>query len=140
MGLMQRIEKDYSSDTSTYPGFVLAYYGALKGLEAKHSLNPAKMIRNIAVSLKYLDEAVQRSPDDLEVRFVRFASLHHFPPVLGIGKKRAQDIGALYQKLIEKDYSLVDRATQKEMAEFLLKSKRLSSPEQKILRTIVQEL
>lgn len=105
---------------------VAAYYGALKGLQAKYAVNPAKKIKCLNQSLSWLDKAVFYDSSDLEVRFVRFATLHHLPAFFGIGKKRYDDISDIVRQLGDEDFSQVDKNTQKKMIDFMVDSHRLT--------------
>ncbi|MBS0278385.1 MAG: hypothetical protein JSR81_12250, partial [Proteobacteria bacterium] len=58
---------------------VQAYYGSLRLLEAGRTW---ALWRKNALSregLQHLDQAVERSPGDLEVRFLRAATTYHLP-------------------------------------------------------------
>jgi hypothetical protein len=115
---------------------VVVYYGALKGLQAKYSGNPAKKIKYLRESLSWLDRAVSLDSMDLEVHFVRFATLHYLPAFLGIGKKRYEDIQDIIRLLLLKDFSRVDRVTQKEMIDFMVGSRRLTAAQKKAMEKL----
>jgi len=124
--LVKELDERMKKTPDEMPDHVFAYYAALRGLQAKHEKHLIKKLKYLKESLTLLDEAVERAPDDLEVRFVRFSSLHHFPNLLGIGKKRGQDVSSIVMELKKQNYSLVDSGTQEEMMHSLLKSDRLS--------------
>ncbi|MFA5088529.1 MAG: hypothetical protein WC552_05790 [Candidatus Omnitrophota bacterium] len=140
-GLSDFIESrfSFSEGGEEVPAVVVVYYGALKGLKARASSNPLAKLNFLSESLTLLDEAVASAQDDLEVRFIRFATLHHLPAVLGVGKKRYEDVSAICRLLEGKDYSLVDRGTQSEMIDFMLKSRRLSLPARQSLAQLSEE-
>lgn len=115
---------------------LLSYYGALKGLQARHAFSPAKKFHYLSLCLDLLDRAVAADGDDLEVRFVRFATLHHLPPVLGVGARRGQDIEWICRSLGMKDYSIVDEPTQREMTAFMLESRRISPQQRQLLMSL----
>ena len=136
--LVAELEEKSSRIEGDMPGHVFAYYAALRGLQAKHERNLIKKLEYLKLSLTLLDEAVARAGYDMEVRFVRFSSLHHFPNLLGIGKKRGRDIERLVTDLKKKDYSLVDQKTQMEMIRFLLDSDRLSKEQAAALSFVME--
>ncbi|HOW35049.1 MAG TPA: hypothetical protein PL155_01350 [Candidatus Omnitrophota bacterium] len=138
--LLKLIETRLPADSEEYPAIVLSYYGATKGLEAKFSFNPAQKVSGLSLALKLLDKAVDKDPDDLEVRFVRFATLSHLPPFFGVGEKRLQDVNALYLSLVRKDYARVDLKTQLEMIEFLLRNGKLTKQQRSSLGNLRKEL
>lgn len=122
------------------PAFVTAYYGALKTLEAKHGRNPLGKWASLQTGLQLLDQAVSQAPGDMEVRFVRFATLVNLPAFLTDKKKRAADLEQVYEMITAKNFSVVDRATQAGMIDFLLKSGSLLDGQGKVLRTLHPEL
>ena len=124
--LIQYIYEHFSQDPAAYPAVILAYYGTFRGLQAKFAGNPQKKLAGLVACLKYLDQAVQREDADLEVFFLRYSSLHHLPPLLGVPKKRVEDIETICALLLKRDFTLVDKDFQAEIIDFMLKSKRLS--------------
>lgn len=134
------IQTRYSENTENYPAVILAYYGGLETLKAKHSYNPVNKFRYVISGLKILSKAVEKSPSLLEVRFLRFSVLHFIPGVFGISDEREDDMKHVYSALVKKDYSLVDRNLQKGVAEFLVKSSRLSPTEIHTLKIIFPDL
>lgn len=135
--LVAYFEGDILENSQDYPGFLISYYGGLKGLQAKFEKNPINMMRLLAQALRWMDQGVLRSPNDLEVRFVRFASLHQMPSVLGIGKKRHEDIDSIVRLLNIRDYVQIDRETQAEFIEFMLTSDRLTAEQINSLKSLV---
>ncbi|HNV23297.1 MAG TPA: hypothetical protein PLH56_06745 [Candidatus Omnitrophota bacterium] len=118
---------------------VLSYYGALRGLQAKYAGNPVIKLSHLKACLLWLDKAVEKRRDDLEVRFVRFSTIHHLPPLLGIPKRRGEDIAFICDELVKRDFSLVDVLTQQEMVVFMLKSHRLNREQIERLKRVELE-
>lgn len=137
--LIDFIENAYKTDTDKYPAVILAYYGALETLKAKHSYNPYNKFRYVIKGLKKLNLAVDKSPMKLEVRFLRFAVLHNIPGVFGISNERDQDLNVIYGLLLKKDYVSIDRKLQKGIAEFLIESGRLDNLQADKLKHIFPE-
>ena len=138
--LIQYIYEHFSETPEAYPAVILAYYGTLRGLQAKFAGNPQKKVAGLADCLKYLDQAVQKEDADLEVFFLRYSSLHHLPPLLGVPKKRGEDIGTICTLLLKRDYTSIDREFQLEMIDFMLRSKRLNALQRKALEQLQKEL
>jgi len=134
------IEKTYSRNEGQYPPVILAYYGALNVVRAKHAFLPTSKLSNLSRGLKILDRAVDENPNNLEVRFIRFSALHNPPDVLGIPARRSEDISLLCRWLLERDYSIVPLSLQREMIDFLLKSKRLTDSQADELTSLQKEL
>ncbi len=66
---------------------VKAYLGSARMLAAARAWQPFRKLELTKEGAKLLDDAVRAAPDDLEIRFLRGASLYHLP---GFFKKRAQ--------------------------------------------------
>jgi tetratricopeptide (TPR) repeat protein len=66
---------------------VLAYYGSARLLEAAQAIAPWRKGKLAKEGLQMLDEAVNSSPEDLEIRFLRGISTFHLP---GFFKRRPQ--------------------------------------------------
>ena len=138
--LVGYIEGIYQKDSENYPAVILAYYGALETLRAKHSYNPYNKAKYVISGLKKLNSAVEKSPGTLEVRFLRFAVLHNIPGIFGIKDERTDDLNAAYQQLLKKDYTTISIKLQKGIVEFLLKSERLDAEQINNLKKIYPDL
>lgn len=138
--LVRYIEDFYQKDSENYPAVILAYYGALETLRAKHSYNPYKKTKYVIAGLKKLNAAVNKSPSTLEVRFLRFAVLHNIPGIFGIIDERNDDLKVTYQQLLKKDYKNINIKLQKGIVEFLIKSGRLDSEQVNKLINIYPDL
>ena len=124
--LVRYIHSQFSEVPDAYPAVILAYYGTCRGLQAKFSGHPRRKLAGLVDCLTYLDQAVQREDADLEVFFLRYSSLHHLPPLLGVPKKRVEDIEKICVLLSRRDYSVVDRDFQAVIVDFMLDSRRLN--------------
>ncbi len=138
--LMAYIQKRFPGEPEEYPAIVLAYYGTLRGLQAKFAFNPQKKLAGLTDCLKYLDKAVQKPEVDLEVFFLRFSSFHHLPPLLGIPKRRGEDIDSIISLLVEQDYHVIDKEYQLVMIDFMLQSRRLKPAQQLRLESLKKKL
>ncbi|MFC1632505.1 hypothetical protein ACFL2I_08130 [Candidatus Omnitrophota bacterium] len=138
--LISIIEKQYPAEPDSFPATILAYYGALQGLRAKHAFIPTTKFKYLIKSLKFLDASVKKSDADLETFFLRFSSLHHLPSLLSIPKKRREDIEKICALLSERNYRKVDQSYQLVIIEFMIQSKRLSKEQLKNLMILREEL
>ena len=135
--LEQYITSRYSEDYTTYAPIILAYYGGIQTLKAKHAFNPISKLSHLISGLNRLEEAVEKSPDNLEIRFMRFSILDHVPGFLGYSKEREADKDKICLLLFQKDYSLSDYKLQKGMAEYMLQSGRLSQNQENLIRDLI---
>lgn len=119
--------KNFTEKALIYQPVLLAYTGAIDALKAKHAINPFTKFSRVLSSLSTLERAVNREPDNLEIRFIRFSILHNLPGFLGYGKERNDDIAVIVSQLSKKDYIKYDPKLQKNVIEFMLDSERLNA-------------
>ena len=72
-------------------GVLMAYYGTGKALQAKHGWNPASRFALAKEAAVMLNKAVAASPQNLEVRFLRFSFESRAPAILGITSHTRED-------------------------------------------------
>jgi hypothetical protein len=124
--LIDYFKNKFGTETDYYSPTLLAYYGALEAVQAKYTFNPISKFSYVTSGLKKLDKSVELRPDELEIRFLRFAVLHNIPGIFGISKDRQADLDKVYDLLLEENYSKISKELQHGIAEFLINSERLS--------------
>lgn len=137
--LVNFIRSEYGSDENLYTPRIQAYLGAVEAVMAGFAFNPYNKFRYVIKGLKKLGHAVERSPEDLEVRFLRFAVLHNIPSLFGVGDERQSDMEIVVAALRKRDYSKVNAGLQKGIIEFMLESGRLSLQQQMELQMLLPE-
>ncbi len=135
--LEQHIISRYSEDYASYNPLILAYYGGIQALKAKHAFNPVSKLSHLISGLNRLEEAVAKSPDNLEIRFMRFSILDHIPGFLGYTEERDADKDKICGLLIYKDYSSTGYEIQRGMAEYMLESGRLNEDQVKLIQELI---
>jgi hypothetical protein len=118
--------KNFNEKALIYHPALLAYTGAIDALKAKHAINPFTKFSRVLSSLNTLERAVNREPNNLEIRFIRFSILHNLPGFLGYGKERNDDMMVIVSQLAKKDYTRYDSKLLKNVIEFMLTSERLN--------------
>jgi hypothetical protein len=118
--------KNFLEKDLIYHPTLLAYTGAIDALKAKHAFNPFTKFSRVLSSLNTLERAVNREPNNLEIRFIRFSILHNLPGFLGYGRERNDDMMVIVSQLAKKDYTRYDPKLQINVIEFMLKSERLN--------------
>lgn len=81
----------------------LAYRASARSLMAQHLWNPLEKLSQAKESMKLFRKAVRLDPQNLEVRFLRFAIQHSIPSILDIDDERQEDKTILLERL--GDYS-----------------------------------
>jgi hypothetical protein len=76
--------------------------------------------------MELLSKAVEQSPENLEIRFIRFAILHHIPGFLGHSIEKQEDAEKIYSLIQKKDYTYINSEIQQGIAEFLVSTERIS--------------
>lgn len=108
---------------------VVAYLGALEALKAKDSWNPYNKIRFLNLSGKTVAKAVTASPDDMEIRFVRFSIQTNLPHFLGLNKDLDADKIQILHQLKQKNYGSADKLFVQNIIKFMIDSKHCSPQE-----------
>ncbi len=111
------------------PPLVLAYTGALEALKAKESWNPYNKIKFLNLSFKTVQQAVNASPNDMEIRFVRFSIQSNIPKFLGLSKDLMADKGQIIKQLKQKNYGLADKLFVQNIIKFMVDSKQCTPQE-----------
>jgi len=135
--LEEFIVNKYSQDYTKYNPLILAYFGAIQTLKAKHAFNPFSKFSHLIYGLNRLEEAIERSPDNLEIRFIRFSILDHLPGFLGYSEEREADKENICRLLLKKNYSSPGSDIQRGMAEYMLDSGRLNEDQEKLIRDLI---
>ncbi len=139
--MIEFIESNYSEKYIYDEPVLLAYYGALNALKAKHVFNPFAKISYLRTGLRTLDEAAIEGACNLEVRFLRFSILHNIPAFLGLRDTLQQDTDAVYELLVvDGKYSELDTDMAFNVIEFVIDSKRLNEEQQKEMELLVNLL
>lgn len=111
------------------PPLVLGYFGALEALKAKDSWNPYKKVKLLVASNKTMEQAINASPNDMEIRFIRFSIQTNLPHFLGLNKDLDADKNQILHQLKQKNYGSADKVFVQNMIKFLLNSKQCSPAE-----------
>ncbi len=138
--LEQYIINRFSEEYSSYTPLILAYYGGIQTLKAKHAFNPVSKFSHLIYGLNRLEEAIAKSPANLEIRFMRFSVLDHVPGFLGYSEEREADKDKVCQLLLNKNYASPGYEIQKGMAEYMLDSGRLSHVQESRIRELISSI
>lgn len=134
--LIDYIHTKFSNDFNKYPANILAYYGALEAVKAKYTFNPYSKLKHVKIGLKKLDLAVKKQGSSLEIRFLRFSVLDKLPSILGMSGNCQVDLDNIVKLLLLKNYSEIPYSIQKGIIEYILKTGRLSSEQERNIRSI----
>ncbi|WP_316830873.1 hypothetical protein [Pedobacter aquatilis] len=113
---------------------ITAYCGTLEALKAKHSWNPYNKIKYVKVSLRTMQKAIDMDKENMEIRFMRFSIEHYTPGFLGFSKDLPVDRKEIIKHYENRNFGLADEELIKNVARFMIDSKRCTSEEIKILK------
>lgn len=126
--LYNRLKEEKSPDP-----LLQAYFGSVEALRAKHAFNPYNKIAYLKRGSKTLGKAVSRSPDNLEIRFLRFSLEHYVPAFLGYSKNLAADRKKIVELIRNKQTDGISGGLLKNIVAFMKESGRCSAHEITIL-------
>lgn len=121
------IKNTFTDTVSDYPPVILAYYGGIEALKAKHAFWPFNKLSYFNSSMEILKKAVDGEPENLEIRFIRFSILDNVPGILGHSEERETDKDEIVFLLCNKDYSKLNKKTQDNIINYMINSGRLSA-------------
>ncbi len=112
---------------------MMAYYGSAQALKAKYSWNPYIKLSYLVEGQKTLKQAVIKSPDNLEIRFLRFCLEHYIPAFLGMSNNLESDRRKIVQLIKRNQYGSIDEALLKDLFSFLKRTNRCTPEELRVL-------
>ncbi len=113
---------------------ITAYTGTLEALKAKHSWNPYNKIKYVSRSLKTMKKAINMDKENMEIRFMRFSIEHFTPSFLGFSKDLDVDRKEIVKHYQNHNFGNTDEDLIKNVAKFMIDSKRCTAQEIKILQ------
>ncbi|RZK21043.1 MAG: hypothetical protein EOO86_02555 [Pedobacter sp.] len=116
---------------------ITAYTGTLEALKAKHSWNPYNKIKYVKVSLKTIQRAIDSDKENMEIRFMRFSIEHYTPGFLGFSKDLDLDRKEIIKHYQNQNFGIADNILIKNVAKFMIDSKRCTTEEIKILKKFI---
>ncbi len=128
------ITKEYSANISQYPPIILAYYGGTIALKGKHAFWPFDKLSYLNSSMDILKLAIDKAPDNLEIRFIRFSILDNIPGILGYSEEREKDKDEIVHLLCEKNYSQLKESIQEGIVKYMVESGRLTANQIDLLK------
>ena len=117
---------------------VLAYQGAFEALKAKHVWSPYTKLECLNQGQNILRKAIQKDPDNVEIRFLRFSINHYLPDFLRDSSELILDKKTIYQNI---ETSIKNGLTSKvvhTIAQFMIDSKRCTFKEKQLFTKLVK--
>jgi hypothetical protein len=105
---------------------VVGYRGATEALLTKHTWSPIEKFRFLQRAEKSLNMAVTMSPDNVEVRFIRYAVETHIPRFLGFSDHLEEDESFLALQLNHMSHLELDMEMKTYILDFLREKSKLT--------------
>lgn len=109
---------------------LLAYQASATMMMANHVGNPFKKISYFREGKKLLEQAVEREPSNVEVRFLRFAAQSEIPGFLGYKDNLKEDKQLILQQIAR----LQDKHLQELIVTYMMRSDDLTQQEKEQLK------
>ena len=116
---------------------IMAYLGSAQALKARFSWNPYNKLAYLSEGLKTLGDAVNKSPRNLEIRFLRFSLVHYLPAFLGYGNTLGADKEMIVDLIRNRKYGLIDATLLKSIIGFMKETKHCTKEEIALLNNAV---
>lgn len=117
-------------------GLEYAFLASAQGLLGKHAFNPYYKLDYVKQCQQSFDIAVEKSPNDPEVRFMRLAVEHYVPSFLGYSKHIDEDLDFLYAYLIKFKEEKKNEQIYGVIKNFIIETDRLSDEQNRTLNNI----
>ncbi|WP_231464381.1 MULTISPECIES: hypothetical protein [unclassified Pedobacter] len=113
------------------------YTATLEALKAKHAWNPYNKIKFVKRSLSTMQKAINMDKENMEIRFMRFSIEHFTPGFLGFSKDLDEDRKEIVKHYQNNNFGLADDQLIKNVAKFMIESKRCTAAEIKIFKKYI---
>jgi hypothetical protein len=112
---------------------MMAYMGSTQALKARFSWNPYNKLSYLSQGLKTLGTAVNKNPENLEIRFLRFTLVHYLPAFLGYSKTLEPDKEKIVELISKREFGSLDNNLLKNLIGFMKETKQCTPAELAIL-------
>ncbi|MBC7913719.1 MAG: hypothetical protein H7Y07_06310 [Pyrinomonadaceae bacterium] len=123
-----KLYKELKSKTVAQP-IIMAYFGSVQALRAKHAFNPYNKVSYLKSGLKTLDASVSKSPENLEIRYLRFTLEYYIPSFLGYSKHLETDRKKIIELSKQKKFGAMDKPLLQSLLGFMKETKQCSLQE-----------
>lgn len=122
--MVEELKKDDSD-------LALGYLGVVYFLKSKQAFMPTTKFKHFSKGCTYLDRAIEQSPENCELRYLRLIFQHEIPKFLGYDNEVEEDFSSFIKAIDSVEPQLSDN-----MRLTLLNLNKLSSEKKNILKTL----
>lgn len=120
--------KSLNNETSLSP-VMLAYKGATRAIMAKYIGGVGKKYSLAKEGMQMLNQAVEKEPSNIEIRYLRFTVQDNVPSFLGLSGDLKSDKNAIIEHMVNRKKYQVDDIYFKDIVKFLIASEECSDAE-----------
>jgi len=113
------------------------YYGICYGLKTQYTDGIWAKIKLVNKAKDLIDHAIERDPNDAELRFIRVTLEHYLPAFLGMSKDIPKDLAIIFAQPV---FVADSPPLKKKALEFLLATHRCSLQQNQILQLQLADL
>lgn len=124
---------DLLKDSPRNNQILMAYFGCAQAIKARYSWNPYNKLSYLNKGTATLDKAVRNSPDNLEIRFLRFTLQYYIPQFLGYSKDLETDKQKIVELIEKKHFGSMDNKLLNNLIKFMQSNGKCSPKELNIL-------
>jgi hypothetical protein len=117
------------SNANNSNSIIQGYRGAVIAMRAKYGSNPMKKYTNCKDGLRLISDAIEKSPDDLELRYLRLLIESNIPAFLGMNYNVKEDKKIILNRINKEE----DLHLRQMISSFLIKSDICTDEEKKLL-------
>ncbi|WP_316820264.1 hypothetical protein [Pedobacter gandavensis] len=128
-GAADQLLKLLSNVNESSAPLLISYKGAAEMMQAKYAFNPINKIKRFNNGKRLLEDAVKKAPEQIEIRFLRFAIQTNLPGFLNYNDEIQKDKKYLLSNL----KTTQDKKLKQNIVKYLSASKYCSAEEKKRL-------
>ncbi len=117
-----------------------AYIASLEALKAKHAWNPFSKHEYMKSFGKMMNDAVNKMPENIEIRYLRYNIEYNVPSYLGYSPNLEEDRKHIIDLFLKKKFTSGNKKLITEVYTFMVQSKSVNADEklkmEKVLRSL----
>lgn len=117
-----------------------AYIASLEALKAKHAWSPISKHQYMKSFEQIINDAIKRSPENMEIRYLRYNVQYRVPSYLGYSENLVEDRKFIVDSFLKKNFATNNKSLIYEVYSFMVTSKSVSPEEklkmEKVLRSL----
>lgn len=133
------INNNFNCVSFDCPPIIIAYKAGVEALKSKHAFWPFTKLEKLNDSMDIFSEAVKLSPDNLEIRFMRFSILHYVPSFIGYTNEMNDDLNKIITLLEQFQTGDLDKSIIMGIIEFMAASERANENQINILNSLLNK-